>query len=69
MIPDFPYNIKIRLAQLKKILLRPDFAKSGRNKKIRFHSAHPNVHIHNFLYYLYFSTKKLSERFNRVRSF
>lgn len=27
MIPDFPYNMKIRLA------LCPDFAKSGRNKK------------------------------------
>ena len=32
MIPDFPYIIKIRLAPLKLFLLRPDFAKSGRNK-------------------------------------
>ena len=32
MIPDFPHDIKIRLAPLKKIL-RPDFAKSGGNKK------------------------------------
>ena len=28
MIPDFPHIIKIRLAPLKKKLLRPDFAKS-----------------------------------------
>ena len=26
MIPDFPHNIRIRLAPLKKILLRPDVA-------------------------------------------
>ena len=28
MIPDFPHNIRIRLAWLKFFLLRPDFAKS-----------------------------------------
>ena len=28
MIPDFPHNIRIRLAQLKFFLLRPDVAKS-----------------------------------------
>ena len=31
MIPNFPHIIKIRLAILF-FLLRPDFAKSGRNK-------------------------------------
>ena len=28
MIPDFPHNVRIRLAQLKKKLLHPDVAKS-----------------------------------------
>ena len=28
MIPDFPYNIRIRLARLESFLLRPDVAKS-----------------------------------------
>ena len=28
-----------------------------------------SIYLHNFLYYLYFSTKKLSERFKRVRLF
>ena len=31
MIPDFPHNIRIRLALLKTFLLRPDV--KGRNKK------------------------------------
>ena len=28
MIPDFPYNIRLRLARLKFFLLHPDIAKS-----------------------------------------
>ena len=33
MMPDFPYNIRIRLARLKFLLLYPDVALSGRIKK------------------------------------
>ena len=56
VIPDFPHNIKIRLAPLIFFLLRPDFAilflyyeeclvsSNWISKLFRFHSAHPNVH-------------------------
>ena len=35
MIPDFPHNMKIRLTQSKKFLLRPDIEKSLPCAKLR----------------------------------
>jgi hypothetical protein len=64
MIPDFPHNIKIRLAPLKKKMLHPDFATSGHNKKV-FDGANLIFHYEESLVSSNLNSKLL--RFDSVR--
>ena len=54
MIPDFPHNIRIRLAQLKFLFIASCLCPVGclsleklnlNSKQLRFHGAHPNVGV------------------------